>query len=63
MLSWSADTTAAGTTSSKTGTDSFYGVGVGFKIWKLGVRAEYERYQIKDIDRVDLFSVNALFQF
>ena len=63
MLSWSADTSVAGTTSSETGTDSFYGVGVGFYIWKIGIRAEYERYQIKDVDRVDMYSLSALFQF
>jgi hypothetical protein len=63
MLSWSADTSAAGTTSSQTGTDPFYGVGVGFYIWKIGIRAEYERYQIKDVDQVQMYSVSALFQF
>jgi outer membrane immunogenic protein len=63
MLSWSADASAAGTTSSKTGTDPFYGVGVGFYIWKIGIRAEYERYQIKDVDQVQMYSVSALFQF
>ena len=63
MLSWSADTSAAGTTSSKTGTDPFYGVGVGFRIWKIGIRAEYEQYKIKDIDHVYMSSVSALFQF
>ena len=63
MLSWSADTSVGGTTSSKTGTDPFYGVGVGFFIWKIGIRAEAEQYKIKDIDRVQMYSVNALFQF
>jgi hypothetical protein len=62
-MNWSADTTIGGSTTSNSGTDVFYGVGVGFYIWKLGLRAEYERFQIKDIDRVDLFSLSALFQF
>jgi hypothetical protein len=61
--SWKAETTLGGSTSSRTGTDPFYGVGAGFYIWKIGIRAEYERYQIKDVDRVQMFSVNALFQF
>jgi opacity protein-like surface antigen len=60
MLSWSASATG---TSSTTGTDPFYGIGAGFYIWKIGIRAEYERYQIKDVDRVDMYSLNALFQF
>ena len=63
MLSWSADASGAGTTSSTTGTDPFYGAGVGFYIWKIGIRAEYERYQIKDVDQVQMYSVSALFQF
>jgi hypothetical protein len=62
-INWSADTTIGGSTTSKSGTDTFYGLGVGFTIWKLGLRAEYERFQVKDVDRVDLFSLSALFQF
>lgn len=54
---------AAGTTATSSGTSGFYGAGVGFYVWKLGIRAEYERYQIKDVDRVQMLSVNALFQF
>jgi len=42
---------------------ALYGVGGGFYVWKLGHRAEYERYKIKDLDRVQMSSVNALFQF
>ena len=63
MLSWSADASAGGTTSSQTGTDPFYGAGIGFYIWKVGIRAEYERYKIKDVDQVQMYSVSALFQF
>jgi hypothetical protein len=58
MLSWNA---SGGGTSS--GTDPFYGVGAGFNIWKIGIRAEYERYQIKDTDKVQMYSLNALFMF
>jgi OOP family OmpA-OmpF porin len=62
-ISWSADTTTGGSTTSRSGTDAFYGVGVGLNIRKIGLRAEYERFQVKDVDRVDLFSLSALFQF
>ena len=61
LLSWKADASTGGGSSS--GTDAFYGVGAGFNIWKIGIRAEYERYQIKDVDRVDMVSVSALFRF
>jgi hypothetical protein len=59
MLSWSAS--GGGGTSS--GTDPFYGVGAGFNIWKIGIRAEYERYKIKDTDSVQMYSLSALFMF
>ncbi|HET7366195.1 MAG TPA: porin family protein [Burkholderiales bacterium] len=57
------ESSVGATTSSRSGSSGFYGVGAGFRIWKIGVRAEYERYQIKDVDRVQMFSVSALFQF
>jgi len=63
VLSWSADTTIGGATTGKSGTDAFYGAGIGLNLGPLGLRAEYERFQIKDVDRVDLLSVSALFQF
>jgi hypothetical protein len=58
MLSWTA---SGGGTSS--GTDPFYGVGAGFNIWKIGIRAEYERYQIQNTDKVQMYSLSALFMF
>ena len=63
VYNWSSDLSFGGTTASRSGSDPFYGVGVGFYLWKLGFRAEYERYQVKDVDRVEMFSVNVLFQF
>jgi len=62
-LNWNSDTTIGGSTSSKSGTDTFYGLGVGLNLGPFGLRAEYERFQIKDVDRVDLFSLSALLQF
>ena len=62
-INWSMDTTVGGATTSKSGTDAFYGVGAGLNFGAFGLRAEYERFQIKDVDRVDLFSLSALLQF
>ena len=62
-ISWRLDETVAGSTTGRSGTGGFYGVGAGFYLWKLGFRAEYERYQIKDVDRVQMISANVLFQF
>jgi len=63
VLSWSLEASGFGTTSSTTGTDPFYGVGVGFRFGGVGIRGEYEQYQIKDVDRVRMLSVSAVFQF
>lgn len=63
VLSWQSERSAAGLTASQSGTDAFYGAGVGFYLWKVGIRAEYERFQIKDVDRLEMLSVNVLFQF
>jgi hypothetical protein len=62
-INWSSDTTIGGATTSRSGTDAFYGVGAGLNLGPFGLRAEYERFQIKDVDRVDLLSLSALFQF
>ncbi|HJY76352.1 MAG TPA: outer membrane beta-barrel protein [Burkholderiales bacterium] len=62
-LSWSSDKTIGGSTASKTGSNAFYGVGVGLRLGALGLRAEYERFDIGDLDRVEMYSLNALIQF
>ena len=62
-LSWKTESNVGATNTSRSGTDAFYGVGAAFYLWKIGIRAEYERYQIKEVDRVDMLSVSALFQF
>ena len=63
VIGWKLDQTVNGTTTGRSGTDAFYGAGVGFYLWKLGFRAEYERFQIKDVDRVQMLSASVLFQF
>jgi hypothetical protein len=62
-ISWRSETTNAGVTTTRSGTDGFYGAGVGVYFWKIGLRAEWERFQIKGVDRVDLVTLSALFQF
>jgi hypothetical protein len=62
-LSWISELRGPGSTRSSSGFDPFYGVGAGFYLWKLGFRAEYERFDIKDVDRVEMLSASVLFQF
>jgi len=62
-LSWRSDLSDGGSTTERSGFDPFYGVGFGFYLWKIGGRVEYERFDIKDVDRVEMVSLQALFQF
>ena len=62
-MSWRSERSNGASMSSQSGSDAFYGAGIGFYLWKVGIRAEYERFQIKDVDRLQMLSVNVLFQF
>jgi hypothetical protein len=64
-IDWKADVTASdlGFDASDDGTDLAYGVGAQFRVWSLGVRAEYERYDISEADTVDMFSVGVTWTF
>jgi outer membrane immunogenic protein len=63
VIDWDLDRTVGSSTTNRSGTDAFYGGGIGFYLGKIGFRAEYERFEIKDLDGVDMFSLSALFQF
>jgi OOP family OmpA-OmpF porin len=45
------------------GTDLAYGVGAQFRVWSLSLRAEYERFEIGDTDKVDLLSLGVTWTF
>jgi OOP family OmpA-OmpF porin len=64
-IDWKADVTASdlGFDASDDGTDLTYGVGAQFRVWSLGIRAEYERYDISEADTVDMFSVGVTWTF
>ena len=65
MVAWDSDVKISGTGSdSDSGTDPAYGVGIAFKLGKLlAIRAEYERLDIEDTDKVDMASVGLDFRF
>jgi hypothetical protein len=65
VIDWKADVTAPdlGFDASDDGTDLAYGVGAQFRVWSLGVRAEYERYDISDADTVDMVSLGVTWTF
>lgn len=45
------------------GTDLAYGVGVQFRVWSLGLRAEYEIFDIEDTDDVNMISLGLTWTF
>jgi hypothetical protein len=45
------------------GTDFTYGIGAQFRIWSLSFRAEYERFEVSDIDTVDLATLGVTWTF
>jgi hypothetical protein len=45
------------------GTDWAYGVGVGFRLWRVALRAEFEMFDVEGADDVYTISVGAAFVF
>jgi hypothetical protein len=64
-VNWNADLKAPGLglKASDDGTDLAYGVGAQFRVWSLSIRAEYERFEVSDIDTVDLATVGVTWTF
>ncbi|MGE5198184.1 MAG: outer membrane beta-barrel protein [Rhodospirillaceae bacterium] len=64
-VNWDADVSVAGFDAggSADGTDFTYGAGVQFRVWSLGIRAEYEVFDISDADNVDLLSLGVTWTF
>ena len=45
------------------GTDLAYGVGVQFRLLSLGVRAEYEKFEIDDVEDANMLSIGVTYTF
>jgi hypothetical protein len=60
---WDADVSAQGLSESDSGEDFAYGVGAGLHFGSLGVRLEYERFEIEDTDTVDMISLGLTWTF
>ena len=48
---------------SDSGWDLAYGVGAQYRFDKAGIRAEYERYDVSNYDKVDLISLGFTYSF
>ncbi len=57
------DKTLNGVSTSSSGTAGVYGVGAGVRLGPIGVRAEYDRIDIKDLHSADVGMVSVYFHF
>ena len=63
MISWDAEASIDGFTSTDDGTDPAYGIGAKFGLDALSIRAEYELYDIEGAEDVSMISVGLVFSF
>jgi hypothetical protein len=57
------DVDGIGTIYQEDGTDLAYGVGVQFRLLSLGIRAEYEKFDIDDVDDANMLSIGVTYTF
>ena len=62
-MQYKLDKTISGTKTSFDGSAPVYGVGARFSLFGIGVRAEYEQIDIKELDHARMISVSAFYQF
>jgi hypothetical protein len=62
-IQWDTDVTLAGITSSKSGTDAAYGLGVRFQLASVSLRAEYEVFDVSSLKDLTMASVSVLYTF
>ncbi|MDX2413461.1 MAG: porin family protein [Woeseiaceae bacterium] len=63
LVSWDADIAVAGLQDSDSGSDPAYGLGFRLTFSSIEVRAEYEVFDVSDIDTVNMISLGALWRF
>lgn len=65
VIAWDAELTnpQLGRLSEDDGTDLAYGVGAQFRLLSLGVRAEYEVFDIDEVDNANMISVSVTYTF
>jgi len=59
----SIDIDGRGTIYQEDGTDLAYGAGVQFRLLSLGIRAEYEKFDIDDVDDANMLSIGVTYTF
>jgi hypothetical protein len=62
-MQYNLDKTVGGAKTSFDGSAPVYGVGARFSLFGIGVRAEYEKIDIPELDNARMISVSAFYQF
>jgi hypothetical protein len=62
-MKYDLDKTIGGAKTSFDGNAPVFGIGARFSVFGIGVRAEYENINIKELDNVQMISVSAFYQF
>ena len=60
---YSIDRRINGTRQDEDGTGTLIGLGAGLRIFKINIRAEWERIDADGTDNIDMFTVNAYWRF
>jgi hypothetical protein len=64
LVSWDATLGIDGVGSiNEDGTDLAYGVGAQFRVWSMSIRAEYEVFDVEDVDDLNMLSVGFTWTF
>jgi hypothetical protein len=62
-MQYDLDKTIGGAKTTFDGSAPVYGVGARFSLFGIGVRAEYEKIDIDELDNAEVISISAFYQF
>lgn len=63
LIAWDSDSVVGSRAGDDSGTDPAYGLGAQVQLFSIGVRAEYERYEVSDLKSLDLISASVTYTF
>jgi hypothetical protein len=63
VFQWQSDASSGGVSQSDDGSDPAYGAGIAFRIGGFGIRAEYEYFDVENIDNVAMYSIGLEYTF
>jgi hypothetical protein len=60
---YDVESTVNGVSDDDDGTAGMFGIGAGFRIGRVNIRAEWERVEPDGVDNIDMYTVNAYWRF